>query len=221
MIHEELESQVSAMLDGELPAPECELLSRRLARDPQLRARWSRYALIGAAMRSEPVAGASPGFAGRVSEAIARPSVARRSTRMAWKAMFGSVMVAGVAGVAVLVMRADIGDAGLGVEPQPIVVASQRIELPASATRIVGNEPASYVVPPEPGRGSVAVLPAQLANYVLAHSEYSSPLTRSGLLSSVVSNEQFAAEVAAQQQQAQQQQTQQQQTKAAEGYAGP
>jgi sigma-E factor negative regulatory protein RseA len=225
---EELESQVSAMLDGELPAPECELLSRRLARDPALRARWSRYAQIGAAMRSEPVAGASAGFAARVSEAIAKPTVAQR-TQTAWKAVLGSTMVAGIAGIAVLVLRADIGASTPGAEAQPAVVASQNVVQPAAApqmantaasarTEIIGSrparfgtEPASYVVPPVPGKGSVVALPAQLANYVLAHSEYSSPLTRSGLLSSVVSNEEFAAEVAAQQQQAE----------AAEGHAGP
>ena len=52
---DEVESQLSAMFDGELPAAECELLSRRIDRDENLRGRWSRYALIGAAMRSEPV----------------------------------------------------------------------------------------------------------------------------------------------------------------------
>ena len=70
MIQDEVESQLSAMFDGELPATECELLSRRIDRDENLRARWSRYALIGAAMRSEPVATARSGFARRVSAAL-------------------------------------------------------------------------------------------------------------------------------------------------------
>ena len=70
MTQEQVESQLSAMFDGELPAAECELLSRRLDRDENLRLRWSRYALIGAAMRSEPVATARHGFAGRVSAAL-------------------------------------------------------------------------------------------------------------------------------------------------------
>ena len=48
MNEHERASQLSAMFDGELPAAECELLSRRLARDEQLRATWSRYAVIGA-----------------------------------------------------------------------------------------------------------------------------------------------------------------------------
>src|SRR3954465_13047751 len=49
----ERDSQLSAMFDGELSAAECELLARRLARDEALRAQWSRFALIGAALRSE------------------------------------------------------------------------------------------------------------------------------------------------------------------------
>ncbi len=57
------------MFDGELPAAECELLSRRLARDEQLRATWSRYAVIGAVLRAEPLAQVRPDFAHRVSEA--------------------------------------------------------------------------------------------------------------------------------------------------------
>ena len=49
----ERESQLSAMFDGELSAAECELLARRLTRDDALRAQWSRYALVGAALRAE------------------------------------------------------------------------------------------------------------------------------------------------------------------------
>ena len=67
---DEVESQLSAMFDGELPAAECELLSRRIDRDERLRGRWSRYALIGAAMRCEPVATARSDFASRVSRAV-------------------------------------------------------------------------------------------------------------------------------------------------------
>ena len=41
------------MFDGELPGAECELLARRLTRDEALRAQWSRYSMIGAALRAE------------------------------------------------------------------------------------------------------------------------------------------------------------------------
>jgi len=53
MNNEELDSQLSAMFDDELPEPECELLARRLARDEGLKARWGRYAAISACIRME------------------------------------------------------------------------------------------------------------------------------------------------------------------------
>src|SRR5262249_2170501 len=52
-MNEELDSQLSAMFDDELPATECELLARRLSRDEELKARWARYAAIGATIRAE------------------------------------------------------------------------------------------------------------------------------------------------------------------------
>ena len=59
-MNEELDSQLSAMFDNELPAAECELLARRLSRDEELKARWSRYAAIGATIRAE--GGRAPEF---------------------------------------------------------------------------------------------------------------------------------------------------------------
>ncbi|MFM8516301.1 MAG: RseA family anti-sigma factor [Nevskiaceae bacterium] len=53
---DERASQLSAMFDGELPDAECELVARRLSRDPELRRSWANYGLIGAALRSEPLA---------------------------------------------------------------------------------------------------------------------------------------------------------------------
>ena len=52
-MNEELDSQLSAMFDDELPTGECELLARRLSRDAALQSRWGRYAAIGAAMRGD------------------------------------------------------------------------------------------------------------------------------------------------------------------------
>jgi negative regulator of sigma E activity len=65
------------MYDGELPAAECELLARRLSRDEALRREWGHYALIGAVIRGEPLAGQSSGsgradLAARVRAEISR-----------------------------------------------------------------------------------------------------------------------------------------------------
>ncbi|HET9395162.1 MAG TPA: sigma-E factor negative regulatory protein, partial [Nitrospiraceae bacterium] len=54
-MNEELDSQLSAMFDDELPEQQCELLARRLARDENLKARWGRYATISAAIRKEQI----------------------------------------------------------------------------------------------------------------------------------------------------------------------
>src|SRR5579863_7522763 len=70
-MNEELDSQLSAMFDDELPAGECELMARRLARDEQLKARWGRYAVIGATIRAEGGVRLNAALASRVSAAIA------------------------------------------------------------------------------------------------------------------------------------------------------
>lgn len=194
----ERESQLSAMFDGELPAAECELLSRRLARDEQLRGRWSHYALIGAAMRSEPVAAVSRDFAWRVSAALDTDAgtqpvrAATPSTRRVWRSMAaGGVLAAGVAGVAVFMLRNS-----LQVQEEALVAfvpSLQHLEFAETVIAPVpgaeaSNEPASYVVPPV-SVGSELALPAALANYVVAHSEYSSPLVRRNLISALVGSE--------------------------------
>ena len=205
MNQDERASQLSAMFDGELPAAECELLSRRLARDEQLRATWSRYAVIGAALRAEPLAQVRPDFARRVSAAlVSRPAPARmRRARVLRGAALGSAIAAGVAGAAIMLLRN-----GLPVQEQILAVAppaATRAALPATLAqapvgggvnlRVVdagavkpNHELFSYVVPPLGGDNSLAV-PASLADYVVAHSEVSSSLARGNLLSVLVGNE--------------------------------
>ena len=74
---ERLHEQLSALLDGELPAGEAELLLARLQRDPALRATLGRYTLAGDAIRIASLGAAatvapvaSAGFASRISAAI-------------------------------------------------------------------------------------------------------------------------------------------------------
>src|SRR6516162_2331175 len=109
---DEVESQLSAMFDGELPAAECELLSRRIDRDERLRGRWARYVLIGASMRYEPVATASSGFAARVGAAVAAldgegaavPSARRfrlGPPNWVWQSALAAALVVAVAGLSI------------------------------------------------------------------------------------------------------------------------
>jgi sigma-E factor negative regulatory protein RseA len=205
-MQDEVESQLSAMFDGELPAAECELLSRRLDRDETLRARWSRYALIGAAMRSEPVATARSGFAQRVSAAIEsgsprqQPLASRRRLRrsnLLWSGALAATLVAGVAGLGVSMLR----DAALnGGAPAPLLTAAPAaLAQPGADAGPVGgtfgdrakvaNRGSDSYVTPRGTPGVSTVLRSQLADYIVAHSAYSTPLLRRYVLSDLATTE--------------------------------
>ena len=215
MKQDEVESQLSAMFDGELPAAECELLSRRIDRDDNLRARWSRYALIGAAMRSEPVATARSGFAGRVSAALetaSRPRRLRRGRSLILSSALAATLVAGVAGVGVTMLR----EAALNIDSAPLIgggaplaavstltttptVSARAIETGGGeaigseasfvgALKVSGHDPLSYVTPAGTA-GAATILRTQLADYIVAHSAYSTPLLRRNVLSQLVTND--------------------------------
>jgi hypothetical protein len=193
-------SQLSAMFDGELSAAECELLSRRLARDEVLRSRWARYALVGAAMRAEPIATVSGGFARRVGAALDQSVAvpAPRGFRRLRTVALGGSLAAGVAAVAVFLLRNEIqahDEALTAYTPSVQRIAAPMTSAPATfgvrvpSLSIMGSgEPASYVVPPG-SASSLRPVSASLANYVVAHSEYSSPLARRGLLSALVASD--------------------------------
>ena len=213
MIQDEVESQLSAMFDGELPATECELLSRRIDRDENLRARWSRYALIGAAMRSEPVATAPSGFARRVSAALRgtedKPRLAR-GRRMLLSAAVSASLVVTVAGVSISLLRGAAVDVGAGTVVQaasrggvtvaalpqapPVLAPVAPAQSLAAVRRSGTGEPVSYVTPVSMASGNTA-LRTELADLIVAHSEYSTPLMRRNLLSALVSNEDAADNV--------------------------
>ncbi|MEP7245150.1 MAG: sigma-E factor negative regulatory protein [Gammaproteobacteria bacterium] len=196
---EELDSQLSAMFDDELPEAECQLLARRLSRDDSLKARWRHYAVIGAAVRAERGVRLEADLSVRVSSAIsAEPALegegvaeghvrGNKGSFRWWQPVTGVAIAAGVAAMSVLWIRAQ---APVGSDPlvaqnsAPTVVLSQN---PAAAANADGA-PDSYVVPTN-------VVPrtfmptAELANYVVAHSEFSTPVTRRNLLSALVASE--------------------------------
>jgi negative regulator of sigma E activity len=188
-MNEELDSQLSAMFDGELPAEQCELLARRLSRDEQLKARWGRYAVIGASIRAESGVRLNADLARRVSSVVANePNIAvryveRRAAQATsrWiRPVTGVGVAAGVAALSILWMRSQtLNDASVVAQ----TVAPSDAAQPAAAA-----EPDSYVVPRPSGRRSM-VPGTQLANYVVAHSEFSSPVTRRNLLSALMTGE--------------------------------
>jgi sigma-E factor negative regulatory protein RseA len=196
-MNEELDSQLSAMFDDELASAECELLARRLSRDGELKARWERYAVIAAAIRAERGVRLNARVARRVSVMVGsepalagQPASRRRPVRWLRPAA-GAAVAAGVAAVSILWLRAQAPLGPAVAAPPLAAVPAVRVTapaaVPAAASRASG--PDSYVVPPA-ARGAAAVVPAtELANYVVAHSMFSSPVARRNLLSSFMTSE--------------------------------
>ncbi len=226
MSNEELDSQLSAMFDDELPATECELLARRLARDEQLRARWGRYAAIGACIRGEPGVRLETTLAAQVSAAIKQestalaapaPGVRRTGFSNPWvTSLAGLGSAAAVAAIAILWMRQE-GPAVVAhngsappqaVAPMPVatppaaapalLAAAPRDSHPPIAHPLQSREPDSYVVPAAAPQVPMLLPPTELANYIVAHSAYSGPLMRRNALSSLVGGDSAAPQATAQ-----------------------
>lgn len=183
------DTQLSAFLDGELPAGEAELLIRRLERDGQLQQAFGRYALIGEVLRTPASSRggmASKDFAARVSAALAEeaapvvPAEPAATSPARWTRRAAGFSIA--AGVAVAAV------AFLAVNPEPRQVAANGVPAQIAATAAPAAEEASYIVPEITVTGPL-VPAARLTNYVMAHSEYSSPLGRRNVLSGMLADE--------------------------------
>ena len=186
-MNEELDSQLSAMFDDELPSGECELLARRLSRDEALKARWSRYAVIGAVIRAERGVVLQSAVADRVNAALTREpeltAAARAGGLSGWvRYAAGAGLAAGVAAAAILWLRFQAP----GAEPSAVPLASTAGPAALSAAANAVSPPDSFVVPPVSRQQPMMIPPTQLADYVVAHSAYSWPISRGSLLSSLM-----------------------------------
>jgi sigma-E factor negative regulatory protein RseA len=191
-MNEELDSQLSAMYDDELPPAECELLARRLSRDEHLKARWGRYAVVGAVIRAERGVRLNAPLAGRVNAVLlAEPALAahtaprdRRHGRVRWwQPLAGAAVAASVATVSIVWLRAQAPAAGGPLTAQ--VAAPAQV---ATATTAGSAQGDSYVVPRR-APPAVVVPSTELANYVVAHSMFSPPVARRNLLSAFMTSE--------------------------------
>jgi sigma-E factor negative regulatory protein RseA len=195
-MNEPILEQVSAFLDGELPANETELLLKRLSRDAELRGAFGRFCAYGEAARDGGRSLVSRDFADRVNRAIdGEPHVdAGRAIvdtpRVWWRPLAGAALAASVAAAAVIALqhrtRPDSAPAPtMAAATQPATARTP--QLAANTAR--ASESLSYTTPVLAHRYR-GVLPAtRLTNYVVAHSEVSSPLGRRNVLSGLVAEE--------------------------------
>jgi negative regulator of sigma E activity len=170
---DQIREQVSALLDGELPHDEMGLLVRRLERDVELRRTFGSYALIGEALRAPGAPLASPLFASRISAAIdapegavapvtATPVVSGRRWR---RPVAASAIAASAAFAALMLLRPVVPTQVAGLDEHEFAPAVQIRSVQASPT------------------------PAQsqrLASYMVAHSQFSTPMVRRNVWSSLL-----------------------------------
>lgn len=179
-----VKEQVSACLDGELPERELPLLSKRLGHDAELKATLSRYALISETVRTGEAAQPSRDFAEAVMARIAAEPVGKVGGSISPRVMQRLRPVAGI-GVAATVAALAV----FSVQQSGLIPSSP--EVVADNATAVSSAPASqevdrYVVPTMPSTASAFIPATRLTNYVVAHSEYSSPLGRRSVLSGVL-----------------------------------
>jgi len=189
--------QLSACLDGELPPAELDLLLKRLERNPELRAALGRYTAIGEALREARPVVASRSFADKVLAAVEQePAAARRRVRIPPALIRGLRPVAGIGVAATVAAVAIFAVQRAGVAPGP-VAANQPAAAPTSIVAQNDDEAASYIVPTPGTTTQSAFVPAtRLTNYVVAHSEYSSPLARRSVLTGVLAEDDSDPDVA-------------------------
>jgi sigma-E factor negative regulatory protein RseA len=190
-MNEELDSQLSAMFDDELPQGECELLARRLSRDAALLARWGRYACIGAAVRGGDVrlgGRVAPKVNAAIAAAADLPQAPMSAARSAgrtparwWRPLAGAAVAASVAALCILWLRGGFSPGAGELVARTAIPAAPAVETPAS-----------YVVP-RAVESRISVPATELANYVVAHSEFSAPVSRRNLLSALMTSESAAA----------------------------
>jgi len=95
----------------------------------------------------------------------------------------GLAIAAGVAAIAVVSLQPM-------TQPDSQLAVSEPVSAAATASAATVPQGPSYTVPTNTGSSAPAFIPAaRLTNYVVAHSEYSSPLARRTVLSGVLSDD--------------------------------
>jgi negative regulator of sigma E activity len=207
MNEQEHVSQLSALFDGELPREQAEMVIRRVMKDASLRSTWGRYALIGACVRSEPLAVALPAvdLAARLRVRLAaepEPAVSGEIRAVAaagtgsraslWRrGALGGAIAASVALVSLVLVNSMAPESGgpseapvqIAQQPAPAAVAGPQPQVAAPVFVARESAPPSYTTPVD---DSPARRRAPLFNYVVAHSDVAASAVRLAPLSSVM-----------------------------------
>lgn len=174
---DQIREQLSALLDDALPRDEIGLLMRRLDRDADLRRAFGSYALIGETLRAPGGVVASAGFAARVSAAIEAPLPGRAAPSIP----------AHEATTKIALLRRPAMRAALAASAAAAAVLWFQ---PGKDVQQVAHSdagPAAAFAPDfAPGYSPTPAQSQRLASYMVAHSQYSTPMVRRNVLSGLL-----------------------------------
>ncbi len=163
-----MNTEISALMDGELEQPAAKSLITRLQSDKELQQSWSVYHQIGDCLRREHMhddALTSKIFAGLQAE----PTVlAPRPRTAGFMPIIATAMAASLATVAV------VSWLGYQSSQVPITVATQAARKPVpDATKVVQIKPEVSSLALLPNASAIAISSNQVQDYLFAHQEFS------------------------------------------------
>lgn len=156
-VNREAHEALSAGVDGELSPHELRFLLRRMDHAVELERAWSRYHLIREGLRGRLPALASPGFATRMQDAIARETLPARLRRRQWLRWSAGGAIAASVAVATLMIGQPqpSNDAGQLVAAQS---APHDINTPATNEYATRTATMPSIVPPWLSGGAAGAL---------------------------------------------------------------
>lgn len=165
-MNDTIKEQLSALVDGELPEQERELLQRRLAADDDLRSTWQRYHLIRDAMREN-----LPEFVSKTTVSIRVPDKDMASASPGTDHTSVLRFARPVAGMAIAASVAMLAVFG--------VISNRDLLSPAPAPQVAASKPSSqlpenFIIVPRTGWESARpAVVSHLNSYLVDHSSYS------------------------------------------------
>ena len=178
-MNDALKMQISAFVDGELPAAEAELLTRRLSQDESLKRQAATYLEIGRLLRGERALPGGDTLRERLAAALADEPELAAAGRDGSRWLRPAAGVAIAASVAVLALvglrQLDVADPVAGSVPVPtaaIAVDDGSSYTEPSASEALGDRPDEM-----------------LRQYLISHGETSGELGANGILSRLVTLE--------------------------------
>jgi negative regulator of sigma E activity len=176
-----IDEQLSALLDGELPIEQEDLLLRRLGDDAALRRRCARYSMIRDAVTDSELHVGALGIADRVRSELNRAESANETVSARGAAVGGprgvGLLGAGLAAAAALLVVINLTP-GAGDAESPQLAAQASMAPIAPMNKPMGDDANA------PRRASIG--PERMTRYLVTHAEYTNSASRQFIDSHVV-----------------------------------